>query len=55
MKTTSFRGRDFLRETDFSREEIETILSVAEDLKRDRAMGKYHDDLLRAKTLFMIF
>ena len=55
MKTTSFRGRDFLRETDFSREEIETILNVAEDLKRDRAMGKYHDDLLRAKTLFMIF
>jgi ornithine carbamoyltransferase len=55
MKTTSFRGRDFLRETDFTREEIETILCVAEDLKRDRATGKYHDNLLRAKTLFMIF
>ncbi len=55
MKTTSFRGRDFLAETDFTREEIETILGVAEELKRDRAMGKYHDDLLRAKTLFMIF
>jgi N-acetylornithine carbamoyltransferase len=55
MKTKGLRGRDFLAETDFTREEIETIISVAEDLKRDRAMGKYHDDLLRAKTLFMIF
>ncbi len=55
MKTKSLRGRDFLAETDFSREEIETILAVAERLKMERAMGIYHDDLLRAKTLFMIF
>jgi ornithine carbamoyltransferase len=55
MKTTSFKGRDFLAETDFTREEIETILSVAESLKRDRAMGVYHDQILRSKTLFMIF
>lgn len=55
MKTQSLRGRDFLAETDFTREEIETILDVAEDLKRDRAKGVLHDDILRAKTLFMIF
>lgn len=55
MQTTSFKGRDFLAETDFTREEIETILSVAEELKRERAMGIYHDQLLRGKTLFMIF
>ena len=55
MKTTSLKGRDFLAETDFTREEIETILSVAESLKRDRAMGIYHDQILRSKTLFMIF
>ncbi len=55
MKTSSFRGRDFLRETDFTREEIESILSVAEELKIERAMGKFHDDLLRAKTLFLLF
>ena len=55
MKTTSFKGRDFLAETDFTREEIETVLSVAESLKRDRAMGIYHDQILRSKTLFMIF
>jgi ornithine carbamoyltransferase len=55
MKTTSFKGRDFLAETDYSREEIEQILALAEELKMDRAKGKLHDDLLRAKTLFMIF
>jgi N-acetylornithine carbamoyltransferase len=55
MKTQSLRGRDFLAETDFSREEIETVLDVAEDLKRDRAKGVLHDTVLRAKTLFMIF
>ena len=55
MKTTTFKGRDFLAETDYSREEIEQILALAEELKMDRAKGKLHDDLLRAKTLFMIF
>ena len=55
MKTTTFRGRDFLAETDYSREEIEQILALAQELKMDRAKGKLHDDLLRAKTLFMIF
>lgn len=55
MKTTGFKGRDFLAETDYTREEIETILEVAQELKRQRAMGIPHDDLLRSKTLFMIF
>lgn len=53
--TKSLRGRDFLAETDFSREEIESVLQVAEDLKRERAKGVRHDELLRSKTLFMIF
>jgi N-acetylornithine carbamoyltransferase len=55
MKTKSLQGRDYLAESDFTREEIETILSVAEDLKRERAKGELHDHLLRGKTLFMIF
>jgi N-acetylornithine carbamoyltransferase len=55
MKTESFKGRDFLAETDFTPEEIKTVLHVAQELKSDRAKGKYHDDLLRSKTLFMIF
>jgi N-acetylornithine carbamoyltransferase len=55
MKTTGFKGRDFLAETDFTPQEILTILEVAEELKRQQAIGIYHDDLLRAKTLFMLF
>lgn len=55
MKTETFRGRDFLTLRDYSREEVETILDVALDLKRRFAIGEPHDHLLRAKTLFMIF
>ncbi|MFQ6059485.1 MAG: N-acetylornithine carbamoyltransferase [Anaerolineae bacterium] len=55
MKTETFRGRDFLTLLDYSREEVETILDVALDLKRRFAIGEPHDHLLRGKTLFMIF
>ena len=34
MKTESFKGRDFLTLLDYSREEVETILDTAIDLKR---------------------
>ena len=40
---------------DVDREEVETILDVAFDLKRRFAMGEPHDYLLRGQTLFMIF
>ena len=55
MKTESFKGRDFLTLLDYSREEVETILDTAIDLKRRFAMGEPHDHLLRGRTLFMIF
>jgi len=55
MKTESFRGRDFLTLLDWSKEEIETVLGVALDLKRRYATGELYDHLLRAKSLFMIF
>jgi len=55
MKTDSFRGRDFLTLLDWSKEEVETILDVALDLKRRYAIGERHDHILPAKTLFMIF
>jgi N-acetylornithine carbamoyltransferase len=55
MKTTGFRGQDYLAETDYTAKDINKILQVAEELKLQRDMGIYHDDLLRAKTLFMIF
>jgi len=55
MKTTGFKGRDFLSETDFTPQEISTILEVAEELKMQQGIGFFHDHLLRAKTLFMLF
>jgi ornithine carbamoyltransferase len=55
MKTESFRGRDFITLLDWSKEEVETILDVALDLKRRFALGEPHDHILRGKTLFMIF
>jgi N-acetylornithine carbamoyltransferase len=55
MKTETFRGRDFVTLLDWSKEEVETILDVALDLKRRYAIGETHDHILRAKSLFMIF
>lgn len=54
MKTESFRGRDWITDLEFTKEELETILEVAWDLKRKRAIGEPHE-LLKGKTLFMIF
>jgi ornithine carbamoyltransferase len=54
MKTDSLKGRDFLTVGDFDREEIETILDVALDLKRRFAVREPHR-LLPDMTLFMIF
>ncbi len=54
MKTESFRGRDWITDLEFTKEELETILDVAWDLKRKRATGEPHE-LLKGKTLFMIF
>lgn len=55
MKTDSFRGRDFITLLDWSKEEVQTILDVASDLKRRYAIGELRDHILRAKSLFMIF
>lgn len=51
---TNFRGRDFIGDLDFSKEEVETVLEVAWDLKRKRALGEPHP-YLRDKTLAMLF
>lgn len=51
---TDLRGRDLIADTDFTREEVETVLQVAEDLKRKRALGEPHP-YLRDKTLAMLF
>ena len=51
---TNFRGRDFIGDLDFTKEEVETVLDVAWDLKRKRALGEPHA-LLRDKVLAMLF
>ena len=51
---TNFRGRDFIGDLDFTKEEVETVLEVAWDLKRKRAMGEPHP-YLRDKALAMLF
>ena len=51
---TELRGRDLIGDLDFSREEVETVLEVALDLKRKRALGEAHP-YLRDKVLAMLF
>lgn len=51
---TDLRGKDLIGDLDLSREEVETVLEVAFDLKRKRALGEPHP-VLRDKVLAMLF
>ncbi len=51
---TGLRGRDLISDLDFSKEEVETVLDLAWDLKMKRALGQPHA-LLRDKVLAMLF
>lgn len=51
---TGFRGRSLISDLDFSKEEVQTVLDVAWDLKAKRAMGIPHP-ILRDKALAMLF
>jgi N-acetylornithine carbamoyltransferase len=52
---TDLRGRDTIApELEWSREELDTLIDVAFDLKRKRALGESHA-LLRDKVLAMLF
>jgi ornithine carbamoyltransferase len=51
---TYLHGRDLIGDLDFSKEEVETVLDVAFDLKRKRALGEPHT-YLRDKVLAMLF
>ena len=48
------RGKDWIETVDWSKEELETVLDVAGDLKKRFALGEPHR-LLQDKTLFMMF
>ncbi len=51
---TNLRGRDLICDLDFSKEDVETVLDMAWDLKRKRAVGEPHP-YLRDKVLGMLF
>jgi N-acetylornithine carbamoyltransferase len=51
---THLRGRDLITTQEWSKDEIDTVLEVALDLKRRRALGEPHA-LLRDKVLAMLF
>jgi len=51
---SDLRGRDLIGDLDFTKEEVETVLDVAWDLKKKRALGESHA-YLRDKTLAMLF
>lgn len=51
---THLRGRDMITTQDWSKDEIDTVMDVAFDLKRKRAMGISHASL-RDKVLAMLF
>lgn len=51
---THLRGRDLVSLQEWTKEEIETVLDVAFELKRQRALGIAHP-ILRDKVLAMLF
>jgi N-acetylornithine carbamoyltransferase len=51
---TDLRGRDMISTQEWTKEEIDTVLDVALDLKRKRALGQPHA-YLRDKVLAMLF
>jgi ornithine carbamoyltransferase len=51
---TFLHGRDLIGDLDFSKEEVETVLDVAFDLKRKRALNESHA-MLRDRVLAMLF
>jgi len=51
---TGLRGRDLITCQEWTRDEIDTVIEVALDLKRRRALGEPHA-LLRDKVLAMLF
>jgi N-acetylornithine carbamoyltransferase len=51
---THLRGRDMITTQEWTKDELDTVLDIALDLKRRRALGEDHA-LLRDKVLAMLF
>ncbi len=54
MSTTLFQ-KDFISTQDWSTDELESVLDLADRLKQEHGDGVAHDHILRAKTLYMLF
>ncbi len=52
---SSLKGKHLLNTQDWSVRELEQLLKVAFRFKEERELGIFHDDILRAKTFFMLF
>jgi len=56
MRTNNFLGRDWIdAELDFSKEEWETLIDVALELKKLHALKQDQTHILKGKTLFTMF
>ncbi len=55
IAAASLKGRSFIADDDFSTEELLRVLDRAAVLKEQRRQGILHDDLLRGKTVALIF
>ncbi|HMR67282.1 MAG TPA: ornithine carbamoyltransferase, partial [Anaerolineae bacterium] len=51
---THLRGRDMITTQEWTKDEIDTVIDLALDLKRARAVGRDHA-YLRDKVLAMLF
>ncbi|ADN51392.1 ornithine carbamoyltransferase [Vulcanisaeta distributa] len=51
----SLRGRDFITLMDYTTDEIKYLLGLSRDLKSRYYQGERYSDVLRGKTLLMIF
>jgi ornithine carbamoyltransferase len=52
---TNMRGKDFITLMHYSKEEMETIVETALDLKRQSARGECNSNILSGKSLGMLF
>jgi ornithine carbamoyltransferase len=50
-----FKGRDWLETQSWSQEDLKTLIDAAKDLKKKYKSKVSHSDILRDRTLFMIF
>jgi len=52
---TGLKGKHFLCEQDWTNEELETLFKVTDELKLRYLLGQDTSDILRNKTVFMLF